>query len=102
MREIIKFLQEVRTEFFNITWPKKESLIQLTFVVISISLIISLILGGFDFLFTQSLNLLGGTTKNINQNTDSIPAVVTIVPTVGTAPTAYPTINLSKPTDIKK
>ena len=39
--------------------PKKDTLIQLTIVVISISIIISLILGGFDYLFTQGIALLG-------------------------------------------
>lgn len=61
MSKIIQFLKEVRGEFRNITWPKKETLIQLTVVVISISIIISLILGGFDFVFTNSLALLGNT-----------------------------------------
>ena len=66
MSKIIQFLREVRGEFRNITWPKKEALIQLTIVVISISIIISLILGGFDYLFTNSLGLLGKTkTKKV-------------------------------------
>ena len=66
MSKIIQFLKEVRGEFLNITWPKKEALIQLTVVVISISIIISLILGGFDFMFTNSLALLGKTkTKKV-------------------------------------
>jgi len=58
MRKIIRFLKEVREEFGHITWPKKDALIQLTFVVISISIIISLVLGGFDYLFTNSFALL--------------------------------------------
>jgi preprotein translocase SecE subunit len=59
MQKIIKFLKEVAVEFKNISWPKKDTLIQLTVVVISISIIISLILGGFDYLFTNSIALLG-------------------------------------------
>jgi preprotein translocase subunit SecE len=64
MQKIIKFLKEVAVEFKNITWPKKETLIQLTIVVISISIVISLILGGFDYLFTTAFALLG---KAINK-----------------------------------
>ena len=64
MQKVIKFLKEVAVEFKNITWPKKDTLIQLTVVVISISIIISLILGGFDYLFTRSIGLLGNTTSN--------------------------------------
>ena len=59
MKKVIKFLKEVAVEFKNITWPNKDTLIQLTVVVISISIIISLILGGFDYLFTSSFGLLG-------------------------------------------
>lgn len=59
MRKVISFLQEVKAIFKQITWPKKDSLIQLTFVVISISIITSLILGGFDYLFTSGMSLLG-------------------------------------------
>lgn len=59
MQKIIQFLKEVKAEFKNITWPKREALIQLTFVVISISIIVSLILGGFDYIFTNFLGLLG-------------------------------------------
>jgi preprotein translocase subunit SecE len=64
MQKVIKFLKEVAVEFKNITWPKKDTLIQLTVVVISISIIVSLILGGFDYLFTKSIGLLGTTTTN--------------------------------------
>jgi preprotein translocase subunit SecE len=59
MKKIINFFKEVLVEFKNITWPKKDTLIQLTVVVISISIIISLILGGFDYLFTSAIALIG-------------------------------------------
>lgn len=58
MSKIIQFLREVRQVFNSISWGKKEALIQLTIVVISISVATSLILGGFDLLFTNSFNLL--------------------------------------------
>lgn len=87
MRKIIQFLAEVKAEFKNITWPKREALLELTIVVIFISLIVSLVLGGFDYLFTQAFALLGN-AKNLQK-----PAVeqVQILPT--TAPS--PTITLS-------
>jgi preprotein translocase subunit SecE len=61
MQKVLQFLKEVKIEFGNITWPKKEALIQLTIVVISISVIISLILGGIDYILTQSLAFMGQT-----------------------------------------
>ena len=70
MSKIIKFFNEVRAEFKNITWPKKETLIQLSIVVISISIIVSIILGGFDYLFTKSFALLTQSLeKNQTENT---------------------------------
>lgn len=88
MSSIVRYLKEVKAEFYNITWPKRDALIQLTIVVISISIIISLILGGFDFLFTQSIALLGtaNQTKSI-QNNGAAPAVTfQVTPTIVTTP----------------
>lgn len=73
MQKIIKFIKEVAVEFKNITWPKKDTLIQLTVVVISISIIISLILGGFDYLFTKSIALFSNTTNNQSIPTTEVP-----------------------------
>lgn len=85
MQKIFNFFKEVRAEFKQISWPKRESIIQSTIVVISISIIVSLILGGFDYLFTQAIGLVGSkpTTK-----------VQTISPTV--AP-LLPTFSLPSP-----
>lgn len=80
MHQILKFLTEVVAEFRNISWPKRESLINLTIVVISISIIVSLILGGFDLLFTQGMTYFSQATK---------PAVPTINQTL--LPTLKPT-----------
>ena len=90
MQKIRQFISEVRAEFKNITWPKKEALIQLTFVVISISIVISLILGGFDFLFTNTLGFLTNTQNKqniINQPTPqeaaSSPSAAMVTITIG-------------------
>lgn len=62
MQKAVQFIKEVYKEFKNITWPKKETLIQLTIVVISISIVVSIILGGLDYIFTNALTLLDKTT----------------------------------------
>ncbi|PIX68129.1 preprotein translocase subunit SecE [Candidatus Shapirobacteria bacterium CG_4_8_14_3_um_filter_35_11] len=86
MNKVISFFREVRAEFKNITWPKKDTLIQLTVVVISISIIVSLVLGGFDYIFTTSLNYIG--TKPVPQiNTNTLPTeiplpAITVTPTI--------------------
>ena len=88
MQKIINFLKEVREIFKTITWPKKDTLIQLTVVVISISIIISLILGGFDYLFTNSIGLLGNLKNQTPTSTEQIQSVepsVNPLPTVASA-----------------
>ena len=82
MRQIVQFLQEVQVEFKNIAWPKRESLIQLTFVVISISIIISLILGGADFVFTQGINLIG--QPQVKQIQPTLAPILTVAPATPT------------------
>jgi len=94
MHQILKFLQEVKAEFKNITWPKRESLIQLTIVVISISIIVSLILGGFDYLFTQGLALVGQATKPAPAITNPL-----VLPTLEPSPVVTVTVT---PIIIKK
>ena len=73
MSALIKFLKEVQEQFNSITWPTKDTLIQLTFVVISISIVISLILGGFDYLFTTSFGRLGKLGQQPIPTVESIP-----------------------------
>ncbi len=98
MQKITRFIKEVIAEFKNITWPKRETLIQLTVVVISISIIISLILGGFDYLFTNSISLLG----QINKPKISPKTQVEATPSVtATSSAQNTTIPLSNP-PIKK
>jgi preprotein translocase SecE subunit len=71
MQKILQFLREVKEQFHNITWPKREAIIQLTIVVISISVITSLILGGFDYLFTSSFGIL----TNLDTGPQPLPLV---------------------------
>ena len=52
------FLSEVRSEAKNITWPTKNTLIQLTIVIILVSLVVGAFLGGLDYLFTKAASLL--------------------------------------------
>ncbi len=93
MQKIIKFLKEVAIEFKNITWPKKDTLIQLTVVVISISIIISLILGGFDYLFTNSIGLLGNLK---NQTPTSTEQIQSVEPTINPLPSVASTAGTKK------
>jgi preprotein translocase subunit SecE len=79
MQKIINFFKEVRAEFKQISWPKRESIIQSTIVVISISIIVSLVLGGFDYIFTQAIGLVGSKPATKIQTVS--PSVAPLLPT---------------------
>jgi preprotein translocase subunit SecE len=86
MQKIVNFFKEVRAEFKQISWPKRESIIQSTIVVISISIIVSLILGGFDYIFTQAIGLAGSKPVTKLQNS-ILPTIAPITPTISLQPT---------------
>ncbi len=53
--KVITFLKEVRTELKKVTWPTKEEAIKYTIIVISASIVVAIILGGFDLIFMEML-----------------------------------------------
>ena len=55
---MFKFIKEVRSELAKVTWPTRRDTIRLTAIVIAISVVVGLYLGGLDMLFTQMLKLL--------------------------------------------
>lgn len=52
------FLQEVKAELKKVVWPKREETIRLTGMVILISLIVGLYIGGLDILFIKITELI--------------------------------------------
>jgi len=47
------FLKEVQEELKKVVWPTRDEVIRLTFVVIAVSLVVGLFLGGIDFILTK-------------------------------------------------
>ena len=47
------FLKGVKGGLKKVVWPTREEVIRLTFVVIAVSLIVGLFLGGADFILTK-------------------------------------------------
>lgn len=52
-----KFLKEAKKELSKVVWPKKQEVVKLTLVVVSLSLVVGLYLGALDFLFTKIIEL---------------------------------------------
>lgn len=57
----VGFLREVKTELDKVVWPTKEKTIQLTVLVLVVSIIVGAYVGSLDFIFTSLVNefLLG-------------------------------------------
>jgi len=49
----VVFLKEVQEELKKVVWPTRDEVIRLTFVVIAVSLVVGLFLGGIDFILTK-------------------------------------------------
>ena len=52
------FLKEVLEELKKVVWPTREEVIRLTFVVIAVSLVVGLFLGGIDFILVKITQVL--------------------------------------------
>ena len=55
MNKIVQFLKEARAELLRVNWPTKEQTINYTLLVIGLSLILAVFLGGLDYLFEYLL-----------------------------------------------
>jgi preprotein translocase subunit SecE len=53
--KIATFLKEVKLEVKKVNWPTRQQTIRYTLIVLGISLVIAVFLGGLDFLFTTLL-----------------------------------------------
>jgi len=56
--KITTFLKEVRLEMKKVNWPSRQETIQYTLIVIGVSVVVAIYLGGLDFLFSFLLNKL--------------------------------------------
>ena len=54
----VVFFREVRSELKKVIWPTKAEVIRLTIIVLAVSLVMGLYIGGLDILFTKLTDLL--------------------------------------------
>jgi len=57
MTSPLVFLRETTDELKKVTWPTQQEVIRLTVVVILVSLIVGLFIGGVDYLLTNALQI---------------------------------------------
>lgn len=51
----LTFLRQTQDELKKVTWPTRNEVVRLTLVVIVISVLVGLYIGGLDFIFTKML-----------------------------------------------
>lgn len=56
--KINQFLREVRTELDKVKWPSQQQTLRLTIVVLSVSTILGVYIGGIDVLLTKLIEKL--------------------------------------------
>jgi len=54
-QKIATFLKEVRIEMKKVNWPTRETTLRYTLIVVGVSVIVAIYLGGLDVLFTTFL-----------------------------------------------
>ncbi len=52
------FLKEVRTELSKVSWPNRATVVKLTAVVIGVSALVGVYLGGLDYVFAKGIELI--------------------------------------------
>ncbi len=55
MKSVIAFFNEVKLELEKVTWPKRNVVINYLGLVITISIVVGVFIGGVDFGLTKSL-----------------------------------------------
>ncbi len=55
---ISRFVKETRSEIRKVTWPTRQEALNMTAIVIAVTLTMAIALGLLDYLFTQIFRLL--------------------------------------------
>jgi preprotein translocase subunit SecE len=60
MNNFLTYIKETREELKHVSWPTQKQTIMYTATVVVVSVIVSLFLGFFDFLFSKGVSLIIG------------------------------------------
>lgn len=52
MSKVTDYLRETKGEMKHVSWPTRQQVINFTMLVVAISVLVSIFLGFFDFIFT--------------------------------------------------
>lgn len=74
---LVQYIKETQAEMSHVAWPTQTQTVVYTALVVLVSIIVSLYVGFFDFLFTQSL---GAVVESRFGNTPSAIEISTSTP----------------------
>ena len=58
VKGIIQFLREVRSEMSKVTWPNRNQTVKMTIIVLIVSVVVGVLIGGLDLLLTRFFGVL--------------------------------------------
>ncbi|HEX8974236.1 MAG TPA: preprotein translocase subunit SecE [Patescibacteria group bacterium] len=53
--KVVTFFQEAKAELMKVNWPTQKQAINYTILVVSVSVVMALLLGGLDYVFSYIL-----------------------------------------------
>lgn len=54
----LTYLKEVKTEMQRVSWPTRQEATRLTLIVIGVTVVVAVLIGAFDFLFTKLMTVI--------------------------------------------
>ncbi|MBI2443312.1 MAG: preprotein translocase subunit SecE [Candidatus Levybacteria bacterium] len=54
----LAFLKQTQEELRQVKWPGRDDVVRLTSIVIIVSVIVGLYIGGLDFVFTKTVEMI--------------------------------------------
>ncbi len=55
---IVKYLKETRAELRKVTWPTRQEVMSLTFIVVTFTIFMAALLGIIDYIFAWAFGLI--------------------------------------------
>ena len=57
---VVRYVRETRVELGKVSWPTRQEAINLTIVVLAVTLTMAIFLGSLDYVFTKLFELIIG------------------------------------------
>jgi len=84
LKAITKFIHEARVELAKVTWPTRQAAINLTLIVIGISVLFMLYLTAVDFGLTTSIKWITNYAEQLKSGSPANPSDIQVTPVTNT------------------